>query len=163
MAGRVDQRGKAMKLFGKSLGDYLQFEKGLLIATIVIGLIRLALTLARLPDSVVTWFSMTALTLFSIVYLPVTVHRRGFGSYRHVLVLLALQIGLSSVIIAIGIGVAATTGVYNIFQADRPNANPIAHAVQHLIGGPTIFALIFWLPASVVLFITKMLTPARTQ
>ena len=147
-----------MKLFGKTLGDYLQLERGLLLATIIVGLIRLGLTLAGVSNAIVWWFSMTALTLIGIVVLPISVQRKGFGSYNHVFVLLAIQLAVSGVIIAAGIGIAAATGVSNIFQSDSPDANPAMHAVEHLIGGPTITAFLFWLPASLVLFITKKLS-----
>ena len=150
-----------MKLFGKTLGEYIKFEKAFLLVTIVVGLIRLGLTLSGVPNAVATWFSMTALSLFGVVYLPISVHRRGFGAYKQVFVLLSLQLLASGVIIATGITIAGVTGVSNIFQIDSPNANPAAHAAQHLLGGPTIFALIFWLPASLILFVTKKLQKSQ--
>ena len=150
-----------MNVFGKPLGDYIKFEKVFLTVTVVVGLIRLGLTLSGVPNAVVTWFSMTALTLFGVVYLSIHVERSGFGTYKHLFVLLALQLAFSGVIIAAGITIAGVTGVSNIFQIDSPNANPIAHAAQHLLGGPTIQAFVLWLPASLIMFGAKKIGLGR--
>ncbi len=152
-----------MSLFGKNLNDYIQFAKGILILTAVVGILRLSLTLAGAPEGVTWWFSLTGVTLLAIVYFPIRVHRSGFGSYPQVLVLLAMHLLVAGLIITAGISIAVVTGVDNIFSMPEFSGrsateapNHLAHAATHLIGGPTISALIVWIPASVVMFVTKL-------
>jgi hypothetical protein len=86
-------------------------------------------------------------------------HTAGFGSYRHLLVLLALQILLAELIVAGGIAITAVTGVENVFSIPEfSGGGEISHwmhALTHLLLGPTLFALILWLPASLVHFVTS--------
>ncbi len=130
-----------MSLFGKKLNDYIQFAKGILILTAVVGILRLALTLAGAPEDVTWWFSLNGVTLLAVIYFPIRVHRSGFGGYPQVLVLLAMHLLVAGVIITAGIAIE--------------DPNDLGHAAMHLIGGPTISALIAWIPASVVMFVTK--------
>lgn len=151
-----------MSLFGKNLNDYIQFAKVILILTAGVGLIRLSLSLAGAPETVTVWFSLNGVTVLAIVYFPIRVHKSGFGGYRQVLVLLAMHLLVAALIIAAGISITAVTGIDNIFSIPEFSGasgtqapNHWFHAATHLIGGPTIYALMAWIPASVVLFVTK--------
>ena len=149
-----------MTVFGNTLSEYIAFQKYLLILTIVAGLIRFGLSLAGTPEGIVRLFSMTALLLLGTVYYPIQVHRRKFGGFKHVWVLLVVQLVVAETISAAGIGIAAVTGVPNTFSTVGPDANYLAHALTHLIGGPTAFGLILWGLASVILVITRKAVPA---
>jgi hypothetical protein len=46
-----------MKIFGKTLGEYVRFQKTFLILILAVGLARLALSLAGAPNSTVRWLS----------------------------------------------------------------------------------------------------------
>jgi hypothetical protein len=152
-------RELAMKLFGKTLGDYLRFGRGILILTAVVGLLRLGLSLAGAPTDVAFWFSVSALMLVSMVYFPIVVRVTGFGGYRHVLVLLALQIFVAEFIVSVGIAITAVTGVTNIFSIPEFSGTLESHwihALTHLVLGPTLFALILWIPASIIYWVTGL-------
>ena len=150
-----------MALFGKTLSEYIQFQKIFLILTAAVGVIRLGLSLAGAPTEVAVWFSMTVLLLSGCFYYAICVHTTGFGSFRHVLVLIAIQSLVANVIISVGIGITAATGVVNIFSipefSGSDDPNHWIHAMTHLVGGPTLFALLLWLPASVVMAVTKLI------
>ena len=143
-----------MALFGKTLSDYIQFQKVLLILTAAVGLIRFGLTFAGTPDPVVNWFSVTALLLFGIVYYPIQVHRKGFGGYKHVWMLIVIQTSVAQVIIGAGILMSGATGIDSIFSEGAASGY-LPHALSHLIGGPTVFAGIFWVLSVPILLVTK--------
>lgn len=146
-----------MKVFGKSLSEYIAFQKIFLIATAVVGLIRLGMSMAGVPDSIATFFSMTAVSLVGIVYFAIWVHIKGFGSYQHVFVLLAIQSSLANIIVAFGIAITAVTGVMNIFSTPEFGgaAEPWSHAASHLALGPTLIALVYWIISLPLMFVTK--------
>lgn len=143
-----------MTLFGKSLSDYVRFQKILLILTLAFGLLRLVLSMAGVPREFVTWFSMTGLLLISLVYYPIRVHMKGFGGYAQVLILIAIQNLVTQVMTAIGILTAPLTGVDNIFSVAAAGAGQVGHATSHLVTWP-VFTVILWLPASVILWVTR--------
>ena len=147
-----------MKLFGKTLADYVQFQKIFLIVTAAVGLIRLGMSLAGVDNSLATYFSMTIVQLAGLLYYGFRVHTTGFGSYPQVLVLIAIQSLVASVIISVGIGITAVTGTINIFSTPEFSGNTShwMHAASHLLGGPTLFSVIFWIPASLVMLVTKL-------
>ena len=149
-----------MALFGKSLSDYLRFQKILLILTVAFGLVRLILSMAGVPDALVTWFSMTGLLPIAVVYYPIRVHMKGFGGYPQVLILIAIQVLFSQVMTAIGIFAAPLTGVDNIFSAAEAEASHLGHAAIHLGTWP-IVSVILWLPASLILLVTRRVSKAR--
>ncbi len=148
-----------MTVFGKPISEYLSFQKYLLILTIAVGLIRFGLSLGGVPEGIVQLFSMTALILVGIVYYPVRVHMRGFGSFRHVWVLLVIQLLVAETISAAGIGIAALTEIPNTYSGVGPDAGYLGHALFHLLGGPTILGLIFWAIASLVLIVVRKTIP----
>ena len=157
----IREVGKNMILFGKSISEYLRFQKPMLLLVAAVGMARLALSLAG-SDAFARRFSMTALLVVAIVMYPVLVHLRNFGGYKQILVLLSVQLALAGAISALGIGVGVLTGTANIFSGQVGNwATEVGHALQHLLGGPILIALILWIPASVVLFVTRRVAQPR--
>ena len=148
-----------MTLFGKTLSDYVEFQKIFLILTAAVGVIRLELSLAGAPMEIAVWFSLTGIQLIGLLYYAVRVHTTGFGGFRHVLILIAIQSLVSNVIISAGIAITATTGVVNIFSTPEFSGgiNHWVHAATHLAGGPTVFSLILWIPACLVMLVTKLI------
>lgn len=153
-----------MTIAGKTVVDYAGFQKVLLGVTIVVGLTRFALSVAGVANEVAVWFSMDAIWMFGIVYYPIQVHRREFGGYVTVLVLLVIQLTVISAIISSGIALAAVTGSENIFSemSGAYDWGHWAHAGAHLALGPTVFAGVSWLPASVILLVTRALARIRS-
>jgi hypothetical protein len=105
-----------MKIFGKTLAEYISFQKYILLAIIVVGGGRLALSLAGVPDSAAKWLSITALMLFGVVYYGIKVHTSGFGSYKHLLPLVVIQSFVGELIIAVGVVISIFTDQDNIFS-----------------------------------------------
>ena len=145
-----------MTILGKKLSEYVRFQKWVLMAILAVGLVRLALSLACAPVDTVRLFSMTAVTLAGVLYCGIAVATRGFGSYRHLLPLLALQAVVANGIAIVGIALAGLTGRDNIFTAPEytnlPNYWP--HALGHA-AAIIIVPLVLWPVAALVLWIAR--------
>ena len=158
-----------MKIFGKPVSDYFAFQMPIVILILVVGLARLALSLAGLSPSIVRWFSLSVLALVGIVYCAVKVPRTGFGTYKHLWPLFVVQAALANAIIAGGIVLAILTGRDNIFSLPEysgPMAqNQWLHAGIHLVlDGFLIGPLFAWLIGSGIMFIAKKFsTPSSTS
>lgn len=151
-----------MTVFGRKLSEYVAFQKGILIAVALVGVLKLALSLAGVSDAATRWVSMTALSIAAPIYYGVAVHTKGFGSYKQLLPLIVIQSAVASAIIIVGILVSAMTGRANIFTADEYGGTtpPALHIGAHVVGGMIVGPLIGWLIASIVMFVTKRVTKA---
>lgn len=154
-------------MFGKQLSEYLGFQKAALAFVGGVGVARLVLSLAGLPDDVVTWLSMTVAGWAAIFYYGVAVHTRRFGSYRHLLPLVFLQVVLVQLIAVSGI-LLAIAGLPNIYAAPEYSGPPFArssnqwtHALAHLTIGIVVPTLLGWGVSSLVLWITRKAAPRR--
>jgi hypothetical protein len=154
-----------MKVFGKPVAEYFAFQRGIVILIVVVGLVRLAMSLAGFPVSTVKWISLTAMALIGIIYCAVQVPRTGFGGYKHLLPLFFIQALTANLIIAGGIALAAITGRENIYSIPEYSgplaANPWLHAAGHLLDGLIVGPLVGWLIGSAIMFVVKRLVPAR--
>ena len=148
-----------MQIFGKSFSEYVRFEKIILWLIVVVGLGRLALSLAGVPNSAAKWLSVTALLVLGLFYASIRVHTAGFGSYKHVLPLLWIQTVLAHLIVIAGIVLSIFTAKDNIFSAPEfspaGNGRTWGHVIAHLIAGFVALPLIGWLIGSLILFVTK--------
>ena len=152
-------------MFGKRVPEYLGFQKAWLILLAVVGLGRLGLSLAGLPDRTVMWLSMTVVGWAAVLYYGVAVHTRGFGSYKHLLPLMIFQVVLVQAIAVFGI-LLAIAGLPNIYAAPEYSGPPFArsanqwtHALAHLTIGIVVPVLLGWGVGSLVLLITKKVAP----
>ena len=148
-------------MFGKRISEYLAFQKAWLALIAVVGLARLGLSLAGLPDRTVMWLSMTVVGWAAVLYYGVAVHTKGFGSYRQLLPLMLFQVVLVQAIAVFGI-LLAIGGYANIYAAPEYSGPPFArspnqwsHALAHLTIGIVAPVLLGWGVASLVLLITK--------
>jgi len=145
-------------MFGKRISDYLAFQKVVLGLIAVVGLTRLGLSIAGLPDSTVKYFAMTAVALAGAFYYGVAVHTRRFGSYKQLLPLILFQTALANLIAILGIGLSIL-GLHNILAAPEYSGifahNQWLHALAHLTVGMVAPTLLAWAVASLVLLITK--------
>lgn len=146
-------------MFGKSVGQYLAFQKYLLLLTTVVGLLRLGVSLAGVPNQAAAWLSMNVVLWASAVYYGVAVYTRGFGSYRQILPLVFLQVAIYHLIAVTGI-VLAIAGLPNVFAAPEYSgpadaANQWLHAASHLTIGMVAAPLVLWAVASFVHWITR--------
>jgi hypothetical protein len=151
-----------MTIFGKKLSEYVAFQKLVLAIIVVVGLLRLGLSLAGVADSTTKWLSMTVVVLIATIWYGIAVHTKGFGSYRQILPLLVIQGIVSNVIAIAGILIAWATGKPNVFTANEYGGDSpmLLHVGGHVLFGAIVGPLIGWAIASIVMFITKKVTGA---
>ena len=151
-----------MKVFGKTLGEYVKFQRPVLIVILAVGLLRLFTSLGGVSMGTARFFSMTVVVLLGVIYYGISVPKTGFGTYRHLLPLVFIQAALSNAIVILGILIAIATGHDNIFTA--PEFSPgmpgtgAFHIFGHVAFGTCIGSLIGWALSSLVMWITKKLT-----
>jgi len=78
-----------MNIFGKSLSEYVKFEKLFLGLVLIVGLARLILSLLGVANSADKFLSLTALLLIGMLFYSVSVYTSGFGSYKQLLPVIA--------------------------------------------------------------------------
>lgn len=154
-------------MFGKKGIEYIRFERWILILIVVVFAIRLGLSLAGVSNDQIRWASVNLALLVGLIYCAVAVHTTGFGSYKHLFPLLLFQNSIAHSLIALGIVLGIVTGQDNIFTAPEycaacgADGKNWLHAFLHLVAGPPLVSLIFWLPASLILFVTRRLRPSE--
>ena len=148
-----------MTIFGKSLSEYFRFEKGFLLLIAAVGVARLVLSLAGVPNSSAKWVSITAVALIGLVYYSVRVYTSGFGSYRELLPVIWLQSFTAQLVIIAAIVLGILTQHDNIFTAPEYSGGGDGktwfHAGAHLVLGTTVGPLVGWLVGCLIMFITK--------
>jgi hypothetical protein len=151
-----------MTIFGKTLSEYLSFQKYILWLIAVVGLARLGLSLAGVPNSATKWLSISVAAIIGIFYYAVRVHTSGFGSYKQLLPLNFIQSLLAQAIIIVGIAIAIFTGKDNVFSAPEfsggGNGKTWIHAALHLVAGVVIAPLFGWLIGSIIMFVARKVT-----
>jgi hypothetical protein len=156
-------------MFGKTVAQYLAFQKYLLLLTALVGLLRLGVSLAGAPNETAAWLSMNVVLWASAVYYGVAVQTRGFGSYKQILPLVFFQVAIYHAIAVLGI-VLAMAGMQNVFAAPEYSgpadaANQGLHALSHLTVGMVAAPLVLWAVASLAHWITRRVAsgpaPAR--
>jgi hypothetical protein len=149
-------------MLGKSLSEYINFQKVFLILVLIVGLGRLALSLAGVPNSIGKWLSITVVLLLGLIYYAIRVHTSGFGSYKQLLPLLFIQNALGQLIVIAGIVLAIVTQKDNIFSAPEfsggGDGKTFVHITGHLIA-IIVIPLIGWAIASLIMFVTKRIAP----
>ena len=150
-------------MFGKTVAQYLGFQKVVLALIGLVFLVRLALSLSGTPNATAKWVSVTVVLLFGVVYYGVAVHTRGFGSYKQLLPLLLFQSVLAETLVALAIVLAIVTGTDNIYTAPEysggGDGKNWTHVVAHLIVGSVVLPLVTWAISSLVLLVTKKVAP----
>jgi len=150
-------------MFGKKLSEYVSFAKPILFLILVVGIARLALSLAGVQNSAVKWLSISATLFIGLVYFSIRVYTTGFGSYKQLLPLLFLQSVVSQAIIIVGIVIAIETHKDNIFSAPEysggGDGKTWLHVAAHLVLGTTVGPLLAWLVGSAIMWVTKKVAP----
>jgi hypothetical protein len=152
-----------MQIFGKSLTEYLAFQRVFLGLILVVGVLRLALSLAGVGNDTVRWLSVTVVALAGWLYYSIRVHTSGFGSYRHLLPLLVNQHVLAHGIVVIGLVIAIFTGQDNIYSAPEysggGDGKNWVHVAAHVGIGMIGFSLVLWGLGSLVMLIARKASP----
>ena len=154
-------------MFGKSISEYVRFEKVVLWIIAIVGVGRLALSLAGVSNSAAKFVSITVVTLLGALYISAKVHTSGFGSYKQLLPLVWIQSALAQLIVAASIILGIVTGKNNIFTAPEysggGDGKNWGHVGAHLVLGLVVAPLVLWLVGSLVLWITKKVAPRDTS
>jgi hypothetical protein len=154
-----------VQIFGKPLPEYLRFQAPILALVVVVGLARLALSLAGTPNSAARWLSVTVILFIGAVYYGARAAATGFGSYRHLLPPLVIQSVVGNAIIIAAIVLAMATGHDNIYTAHEYSGGgegkTWAHVAGHVVFGLVIAPLVTWILAGGAYLVTKKLAPKR--
>ena len=154
-----------MRIFGKSLADYLHFERGFLILILVVGVAKLAASLFGAPNSIAKFLCLTVLFLAGLLIYSVVVHTSGFGSYKQLLPIFALQVIVGDGIVIAGIVLAILTGKDNVFTAPEFSPGKVDGKNWGHVGGHgvamIVLPLIMWALGSLIMLVTKTLTRRR--
>jgi len=146
-------------MFQKPYSEYLRFQAPILIVMAIVGLLRLGLSIAGQPDSIVRFVSVSAVGFAGIVYYGVRVRPSGFGTYRHLLPLVFNQglVANGTAILGIGLAVMGMPNIYDVTEFRGPFATPqttpTQHALAHMFIGTTVGVLLGWLMSSIVMAI----------
>jgi hypothetical protein len=155
-----------MTIFGKPLSEYVAFSKLFLGLILVVGILRLALSLGGVPNSTAKWFSISAVIWIGVLYYAIRVYTTGFGSYKQLLpIVFLMQAVVAQPVIVAGIVIAIFTGTDNIYSTPEysfgSDGKTWLHVGAHLLLGTTIGTLIFWLVGCVTMFATKKLARGK--
>ena len=148
-----------MTIFGKSLSEYVRFQKAFLWFIAIVWLGRLALSLAGIPNATTKFVSISVATLLAWLYVSYKVHKSQFGSYKQLLPLIGIQNLTANIIIAAAVVLSIFTGKGNIYSAPEysggVDGKTWGHAGAHLFLATIVFSLIGWGLGSLVLFIAR--------
>lgn len=152
-------------MFGKTVSQYLGFQKVVLVLIALAFVVRLALSLTGTPNSVAKWISVTLVLLGGVVYYGVAVYTSGFGSYKQLYPLMLFQSLLGEGLVALAIVLAILTGADNIYTAPEysggGDGKNWTHVVAHIAVAAIILPLISWGIGSLVMLATKKVAPRR--
>jgi hypothetical protein len=156
-----------MKIFGKSVSEYVGFEKIFLILVFVVGVARLGLSLAGVPNATVKFLSLTVVFLLGMLYYSVRTYTSGFGSYKQLLPLYALQVIVGNCIVITGIIISIVTSKDNIFSAPEFSPGKVDGKNWGHVGGHVvvtfILPLIMWAIGSLIMLVTKKVSGSPNQ
>jgi len=154
-------------MFGKTVGQYLGFQKVLLGLIVLAFVVRLAMSMAGTPNSVAKWVSVTVVMLVGVLYYGVAVHTSGFGSYKQLYPLVLFQSLVGEGLVALAIVLAIVTGTDNIYTAPEYSGGGDGktwfHVGAHVVVAAIVFPLISWALSSVILLVTKRLAPSTAR
>jgi hypothetical protein len=150
-------------MFGKTVAQYLGFQRIVLVLIVLAFLVRLLLSLSGTPNATAKWISVTVVLLLGVVYYGVTVHTSGFGSYKQLYALVLFQSVLGEGLVALAIVLAIFTGRDNIYTAPEYSGGGDGknwlHVLAHLVIGAVVLPLVSWGVSSLVLLVTKKVAP----
>jgi hypothetical protein len=148
-------------MLGKPVGQYLALQKWWLVALAAVGLLRIGLSLAGLPDSTVKWASTNAVGFAAFVYYGVAGHRRGY-LYKQLLPLTFFHAVVFHALAITGI-LLTIAGFPNIYAAPEysgpAGTSQWFHIGAHLTIGMVAVPLIGWAFASLSMLIARALSP----
>ena len=150
-------------MFGKSVAEYLRFQRAILALIVLAFVVRLGLSVAGVPSAITWWVSVTGVLLFGILYYGVAVHTKGFGSYKQLYPLMLFQGTLGEGLVALAVAWAILTSRDNIYTAPEYSGGGDGknwlHVGAHLVLGIVVLPLVSWAIGSLVMFVTRKVAP----
>jgi hypothetical protein len=168
-------------MFGKKVKEYVRFERWILILIVVVFALRLSLSLAGASVGgniaaldgnykATEWVSIHLVLLVGILYCAIAVQTTGFGTYKHLFLLILFQTTIAHWLIGMGIILGMIPGHRNIFTTlahcgvcGADGLKAWGHAIGHIVVLPPLVSLVAWLPASGVLFVTRKVRPGAFE
>jgi hypothetical protein len=159
-------------MFGKSLSEYVAFQKPILILIAAVWALRLGLSLAGVPLAGAQFVSVTGVLVLGALYYGWAVGQKGFGSFKQLYGLNLVQGVFSQTLVALAILLAMVLGQDNIYTTPEfyppaqgigvlglplpPDGKNLGHAIEHIVvAGAIGFPIIGWLLGSLVLLATR--------
>ena len=160
-------------MFGKSLSEYVAFQRPVLILIAVVWVMRLGLSIAGMPASGAKFVSVTGVVLLGALYYGWAVGQKGFGSFKQLYGLNLIQGIVSQTLVALAIVLAIVTGQDNVYTIPEfyppsagndpmglpPDGKNFGHAIAHLVVGAVLVPIVGWLLGSVVHLVTRKKAP----
>jgi len=157
-------------MFGKSLSEYVAFQKPILILIAAVWALRLVLSMAGVPVSGAQFVSVTGVLVLGALYYGWAVGQKGFGSFKQLYGLNLVQGVFSQTLVALAIVLAIVIGQDNIYTIPEfyppsqgndpmglpPDAKNFGHVIVHIVvAGAILMPIIGWLLGSLVLLATR--------
>jgi hypothetical protein len=157
-------------MFGKSLSQYVAFQKPILILIAAVWLVRLLASMAGVPVSGAKFLSVTGVVVIGALYYGWAIGQKGFGSFKQLYGLNLVQGIFSQTLVALAIVLAMVIGQDNIYTIPEfyppsagndpmgmpPDGKNLGHAIAHIvIAGAIAIPIIGWLLGSVVHLATR--------
>ncbi|MCI0366633.1 MAG: hypothetical protein L0219_22440 [Phycisphaerales bacterium] len=159
-------------MFGKSLSEYVAFQKPILILIAAVWALRLMLSMAGVSVSGAQFVSVTGVLVLGALYYGWAVGQKGFGSFKQLYGLNLVQGVFSQTLVALAIVLAIALGQDNIYTTPEfyppaqgidvlglplpPDGKNFGHAIEHIVvAGAIAFPIIGWLLGSLVLLATR--------
>jgi len=159
-------------MLGKSLSEYVAFQKPVLILIAAVWALRLVLSMAGVPVAGAQFVSVTGVLVLGALYYGWAVGKKGFGSFKQLYGLNLVQGVFSQTLVALAIVLAIAMGRDNIYSIPEfyppaqgigilglpmpPDGKSFGHAIEHIVVAGFIgFPIIGWLLGSLVLLATR--------
>jgi hypothetical protein len=157
-------------MFGKTLSQYVAFQKPILILITAVFLLRLVLSMAGVSVSGAKFVSVTGVLVIGALYYGWAAGQQGFGSFKQLYGANLVQGLFSQTLVALAIVLAIVLGQDNIYTIPEfyppsagndpmglpPDGKNFGHAVAHIVvAGAIAVPIIGWLLSSVVYVATR--------
>ena len=153
-------------MFGRSLSQYVSFQKPILILIAVVWLLRLLLSMAGIPVSAARFVSVTGVLLLGSLYYGWAASRQGFGSFKQLYGANLVQGLFSQTLVAAAIVLAIVMAKDNIYTIPEfyppsvgndatglpPDGKNFGHALAHIV---VAGAIVGWVLSSIVHLVTR--------
>jgi hypothetical protein len=150
-------------MFGKTLAEYLRFQRVILALVVAAFVVRLALSMAGVATRTAAWVSVTVVLIVGVVYYGIAVYRTGFGSYKQLYPLMLIQSVVGEGLVALAIVLAILTSRDNIYTVPEysggGDGKTWLHVGAHLFLGIVILPLVSWGVGSLVMLVTRKVAP----